>query len=175
MYSKIITQTSLANIITLDEAKTQCRVSHSVEDTYITYLVSVAADLAQGYTRKMLSPGNVKCVVDNYQGKILLPYGNPSVINSVLLDGVETTNYEFDDITESLVITDDSILFDKVTVDFDAGYPDFSSIPMSTIHAIKMLVSTMYNTREDLVIGMTIEKAPLAAMVLLNKDKYYVV
>lgn len=172
MYSKIISQDPLANVVSLADAKLQCRVSHTAEDDYITSLVEVCARNAQDYTRKLLSPGNVKCVVEDYSGEIMLPYGNPTTINSVFLDDVETTEYEFDDITEKVVITDTTTEFSKVTIDFDAGY---TTIPVNTLHAIKIMISTFYNNREDLILGMSVEHFPLGALALLNKDKYYVV
>jgi hypothetical protein len=174
VYSKIITQDPLTNIISLADAKKQCRVTHTAEDDYITELVQVCSLLAQEYTRKLLSPGTVKCVVEDYQGEILLPFGNPTTITSVFLDDVETTEYDFDSITEKVIITDMSTSFDKITVEFNAGYAD-GTIPVSTLHAIKLMISTFYNTREDNILGMTVEKFPMASLALLNKDKYYVV
>ena len=47
MYKKIVSQTTLDGLITLDELKRHCRVFTDFENSYLTSLIPISLDLCQ--------------------------------------------------------------------------------------------------------------------------------
>lgn len=170
MYYQIITQDPLdVTVVTLDEAKAQCRVTHTFDDAYITSLIPVALELAQTFTRKLLTPGTVKVVVDDGRPEILVPFGGVASVTELKLDDVVSTDFTFDPVMEKLTPT---VTYTKAEVTFDTGYTE---LPATVKHAVLMMISTFYNQRDDMITGVNIEKIPHRSTVLLGKVKNYVV
>lgn len=168
MYSKINTQTPLSGLVTLAEAKAQCRVTHTFDDDLIESLIPAAAEKAQRYTRRLLSPANVTSVIDeNQRMSVQLPYGEVTSVNEVLLDGEDYTDFEFDDITQKVTV-DKS--YSKMRVTYDCGY---TVLPDAVKHAILICISTLYNNREDFIAGVTVAELPQTSMTLLDTVRYY--
>lgn len=170
MYYLINSQNPLdETVVTLAEAKAQCRVTHTFDDAYITSLIAVSLELAQTYTRKLLTPGNVTVVVDDGRSEILVPFGGVASITTVKLDDVESTDYTFDPVMQKLTPT---VPYVKAEVTFDCGY---TVMPATVKHAVLMMISTFYNQRDDMITGTNIEQIPHRATVLLGKVKNYVI
>lgn len=169
MFTKIVTQTDLSTLITLDEAKNHLHILNTDDDDYITSLIPVACDLAQAYCHKLLTEGTVKAECDLYQPKVLLPWGNVSSITSVTLDDEDYTDYEFREVQQALVIPD---TYSRIEIEYECGY---STIPASVKQGILVLISTMYNYRDDSIVGYTVADLPLPATRLLDKARYYAI
>lgn len=169
MFTVIASQDPLSGLITLDEAKRQCRLlpSFNMDDDDLTHLISVACELAQTYTRRLLTEGVINLEANEYRNSIMLPYGNVSTVNSVLLDDVEDTEFTFSTVTGLL---QPSRTYNNIKVNYDAGYV---TLPTSAKQGILMLISTMYNNRDDFVTGMTAGKMPLYSTKLLDSIKDY--
>lgn len=167
MYSRIISQESFEQVVTLLEAKRQCRVTHEFEDDYIQSLIPVACEMAQSYSRRMLTRGSVVSVVEQYQPQILLPFGNVTEVTELLLDGVESTEFEFDEVTQKLTI---NTTFSKAKFTYLCGY---DTAPTAVKQAIMIMISNLYNNRQDYVAGLTVAKMPITSMSLLDTVKYY--
>lgn len=168
MYHRIVTQADLGSVVTLDEAKTQCRVTHTIDDTFITGLIAVAAEMAQKYTRRILTPATMKSVVEEYKGsRIQLYSGDVTSVTEVLLDGTAYTDYTFNDVTQKLSV---SLTYDELQVTYQCGY---AVLPAVVKQAILITISTLYNSREDFVVGVTASELPMTAKHLLDKVKFY--
>lgn len=167
MYSKIISQDSLSNVVTLAEAKRQCRVMHDFDDDFIQSLIPVSAELAQSYSERALTPAVVTAVYESYASQVLLPYGEASAITELLVDGSASTNYDLDDITQKLTVGDS---YSKLKVTYECGY---TTIPTHIKHAILLTISTLYNNREDFVTGVTVATLPMTACKVIDAVKYY--
>ena len=170
MYSKIITQVDLATLVTLDEAKKQCRISHAFDDDYITSLIAVSAELAQTYTRRALTPATVTSVVDEHQRYVVqLPYGDVTDVTEVLLDDVATTDFEFEEITQKLTVNKS---YSKLKATYNCGYAT-GELPAVAKHGILLTISTLYNNREDFVTGNNVYELPMTSRKVLDAIKYY--
>lgn len=175
MYQKIITQSPL-NIVTLEEAKAQCRVMNSftLDDTYITMLISSASELVQSYVNKPLSDTTVTLAWAVYRPSVGL-WGYSAgdvVITSVTADlgTVDITDYTYNDVTGMLTIPTSYSNFTGFNVTYDVTV---STVSDRVKHSTLMMISTLYNNREDNIVGMTVEEMPLTSMKLLDSERHY--
>lgn len=169
MYSIIQTQTDLSTIITLDEAKRQCRLlpSFTLDDDDLNHLIAACTELAQVYTHRLLTPGTVVVESDEYHPVIQLPWGNVSAITEVLLDGVTYADYTFSSVTQKLKVDK---TYSNIKVTYEAGY---TTLPARVKQGILVMISTWYNNREDYVTGMTLETIPLTSLKALDSVRYW--
>lgn len=169
MHSVISTQTDLSTLISLDEAKRQCRLmpTFTLDDDDLYHLIDTCTNLAQVYTKRLLSPGTVIAESDEYRTLIQLPWGRATSITSVVLDGVESTDYTFSTITQVLRVTK---RYSNIVITYEAGY---DVLPSNIKHGILMMISTWYNNREDYVQGMTLEKIPMSSLRILDSVRYF--
>lgn len=169
---KILTQDPFT-AITLDEAKSQCRLmpSFTLDDTYITSLITVAVDAAQEYVHWMLSPGTVKQYSAN-GGDIMLYGKYVTGITEVTSGGtvLTTDNYEYNDVTDVVSVNP---AYSDVNVTYACGATALQ-LPQAVKQGILMMISTMYNNREDFITGLSVEKMPLTSMKLLSLSRIYV-
>lgn len=175
---KILTQTDFT-AVTLAEAKAQCRLMSSfiMDDDYLTALIAVAADAAQEYLHWMVSTGTVKQYSD--EGGVLQLYGRyvTSITEITATDrsGDEVTltvdeDYTYNDVTEEITV---STVYTDIYITYACGAAD-NDLPAAVKHGVLMLVSTMYNNREDFITGLTVEKMPLASKCLFKLSRIYV-
>lgn len=168
MYSVIVNQQPLG-IVTLAEAKAQCRVTHEFDDELFTSLITVASDMAQKYTNRMLSEGSAVSVVESYQPVVQLPYGEVTDVTDLILDDVASTDFTFEPVTQKITINTE---YTKAKITFSAGY---STVPPTVRHAVLLTVSTLYNNRDNYVTGLTVAKMPMTAERMLDSVKYYAI
>lgn len=175
---KILTQDPFT-AVTLDEAKSQCRLMPSfiLDDNYISALILVAADAAQEYVHWMLSPGTVK-QFSEVGGEVMLYGKYVTAITEVTGrtaysddDVVLTTDdYEWNNVTD-VVTVNPSYRYVNVTYACGATTPQ---LPHAVKQGTLMMISTMYNNREDFITGLSVEKMPLTSMKLLSLSRIYV-
>ena len=174
---KILTQDTFT-AITLTQAKSQCRLlsSFTMDDDYIESLISMAADTAQEYLNWMISTGTVKqfCpesgTVKLY-GKFVTEITEVTGFNS---SGDEVTltedEYSYNDVTEEVTISSKYIY---INITYSCGASS-DELPGNVRHGILMMISTMYNNREDFITGLSVEKMPMTSMGQLCKSRQYV-
>jgi hypothetical protein len=170
MYTVINSQADLSTLVTLAEAKRQCRVdpSFTLDDDELTDFSLICTELAQTYTNRLLTVGSVSIEVEDNSTVIQLPWGNVTTIDEVLLDDDVTTEFTFSPITQKLKITA-SATYSNVKVTYTAGY---TTLPVKVKQGILVMISTMYNHREDVATGTTVEELPLTSRRLLDTVKY---
>ena len=166
MYKKINSQLPLT-LVTLAEVKAQCRVFSTFEDDYLTSLISPYSDLAQAYTRRMLTTGEASVFLEEYCPKIQLPFGDVTAVTEVLVDDVETTDFTFNPITQKVKI---NVSFSEVKITFNAG---FTTVPDIVKQAILIAINTTFVNRDDIVVGQSVAKLPMTSLDLLDKVKLY--
>ncbi len=165
MFTKVTNQAEL-NAVSLDEAKSQLNiVDDNSEDVHVQLLIDTATNLAQKYTNRLFSIGTVNLLVSN-KLCMFLPYGEAESITSVQVTG-DDISYEFEPITQELVITDHILSTDKVKVIYQAGYVD---APHEAKMGILMLISTLYEFRESFI-DASISDIPLSATAVLDAIK----
>ena len=165
MYKKIVSQTTLDGLITLDEVKSHCRVFNDFENSYLSSLIPVCLDLCQSYTGRMLTTGSAVVVVHSWQSQVLLPYGNVTEVTKLVLDGTESTAFTFDDVSQIISI---NAPYATARIEFNAGY---ATLPLVVKHAALILASTQYNIREDVIVGQAIHEIPRTSRDLLDRVK----
>lgn len=170
MYTKINNQAEL-RLVTLAEAKRQCRImpDETLDDDDLNHLIDVCSELAQDYTHRLLTVGSVTVEVEGPVTSVQLPYGNATSITEVTVGGEVFTDYTFSDISQKVKFTKE---VSDVLITYEAGY---TSVPAKVKQGILMMISTMFNNRDDFVSGMTIEEIPIPARKLLDSVRYYVV
>ena len=166
---KILTQEPFT-AVTLSQAKSQCRRLDSFvkDDEFIEGLIEDASSMAQEYLNWMVSPGTVTQY--SPEGGDLKLYGKfiTSII-SVTVDG-EEIDYTYNEITEKVSVSSG---YSDVYITYACGATD-DDLPGSVRRAILMLISTMYNNREDFITGLSVDKMPLTSAKLLELTKVYV-
>ena len=165
MYKKIISQEPLDGLITLPEVKAHCRVFTDFEDTYLSSLIPVYLDQAQGYTGRMLTTGSAVAVVHSWQSQVLLPYGNVTEVTKLILDNTESTAFTFDDVSQIISI---SAPYATARIEFNAGY---ETLPVVVKQAVLVMISTAYTNRDDVVVGQTVNEMPRTSRDLLDRVK----
>ena len=163
MYKKIVSQASLATLLTLDEVKAQCRVFTDFEDAYLLSLIPAYADLAQSYTGRMLTEGSAVVVVDSGDLSFLLPYGEVTEVTKLVLDGTESTAFTFDDVSQMVTI---NAPYATARIEFNAGY---ETLPVVVKQAVLVMINTQFNNRDDVVVGQTVNEMPRTSRDLLDR------
>jgi len=170
MYTKITNQTALA-IVTLAEAKNQLNIIDDVtHDVHINLLIAVASELAEGYTNRMLSTGTVELIISGKQ-RFFLPYGEATESSTLIVATVagDPITFEFEPISQVFTIDNGQITSaDKVKLTYEAGY---STVPNSVKMGVLMMISSLFENRENTVTGLSVNDIPLNSMQILNKVK----
>lgn len=163
--------------VSLKEAKEhlQVDVGWTDDDSFIKSLIAVATKKAEGYLRRKLITQTWKVFMDSWpHGDIILPFGQLQSVTHVKYtdtDGDQAewtaaTYYEVDTDSEPGRITlrygqayPSAALAPKnpIEIQFVCGYGLLgSSVDERIVHAMKLMISDMYENREDVVVGMTV-------------------
>ena len=177
MHVKIVSQAPL-DIVTLDEAKSQCRLmpSFTLDDDRLNLLIQTATQLAQNYTSKQLSLSQVSMLQRQYSPNIYLFGGEVGEIVSASCytqNGkvmLTESDYIFNPITQSVSVNPKYAQCVDFVFDYECGY---ETVPAQVKQGILLLVSTMYNATEDYLIGLTHENLPYTSLALLNSVRDY--
>ena len=162
--------------VTLAEAKEYARIDGIAEDTLITSLIKAARLHCESFTGKSLIPKTVTVTSFTYPYQFQMPYGpllaENNVTKCVTLDqnAVETTlNYQVNaGLYPKLFILGGAQSY-KFKLIYTAG---FTTVPEDIKLAIKMMVNTLYERREDFSDLQAIE-SPLGVKALLMPYKTY--
>lgn len=178
MYKSVANQV-LNDVVTLDEAKAQLNIESSfdIDDDYILSLIAASTELAQSYVNRLLSVGDVTAVFEEYQSSYQLWGGDVTSVTSVTVTDslgyitvVPSDEYRFNPVTQKLAIQAQWEGIYEYTVTYQAG---MTTIPKAVKQGVLYLISTQYNSREDVTIGMTVANMPITSTALLNSVKYY--
>ena len=169
---KIISQSPFISV-TLDEAKSQCRrlSSFTLDDDLFNNIILAAADSAQEYLHWMVSEGQVMQYSET--GGVFKLYGRfVTSIDDVVADGVTLTteDYSYNEVTEEITLSES---YTDVYITYSCGATS-ADLPNNVKQGILMLISTMYNNREDFITGLSVEKMPLTSKHLLGMSRVYV-
>ncbi len=194
MNLKIITAPTIEPL-TLSEAKSQLRITHTDDDTLITSLIKVARQQAESITLRSLASAVYELSIDQFPiEEITLPLPPVEAITSIKYknsDGVEATldsdQWIFYNSEPAIIIpaygktwpTFNPFPVGAVTIRFTAGYktsgdnPDLI-IPEEIKQALRLLVANYYEYREDLLTRGHIPKTvPFGVNALLSAYRLF--
>lgn len=186
----VLTSPPAAEPVSLQQAKSQLRVSHSDDDLYISGLISVSRDLVEKITHRQILPASYTLTLEKFpdgKNRIELPRApllSVQRVDYVNTDGDSTTLatsvYAVDTTTEPGCIylnanqtwpATEAWNPQAVEIQFQAGYSKSSKIPRTLIQAILVSIAHLYENREPVSVerGLRPERVPgIADLLTLN-------
>lgn len=162
---KLITAAT-SNAVTTAEAKAHLRVDSSDEDAYIDTLVVSAQRQIEAYTNLVLSDTVYELHLSKFPtDRIVLPFSPLKTLTSVKYYDASNVQQTWVDGTDYYYSIDDRLVTieyldgteevydsrkDAVIVNFTTGYTSQAVIPPGLEHAIKLLLTDLYEMRTDL-------------------------
>jgi len=169
--------------ITLSEAKAFLKVDGTDEDALIGSLISVARQVCETYAGLSFAAQTRVVKLDRFPCRdVILPYGPVNTITSIAyVDEDEapqtiTSGYTLDTqsglskirITERWPST--NRVMNNVVITYTTGY---ASVPEVVKHAIKMTLGTLYENRQDEIVGTSSQVLSWNSQSLLDTVKVY--
>ena len=170
--------------ITLDQAKGHIRVEleEHADDDLIRVQVKAATLAAETFTMRQFMTATYELLLDKFPTVIDVPRPPLRTVNSIKYidtDGnkqtLDTSVYTVDTVSMvgRIVLAYEQswpqtrVQIQAVTVNYDAGYGTRADIPPDIIAAIKLYLGHLYENREDVVVGVAVNKLPKASESLL--------
>ena len=167
--------------VTLARAKEHFRVSHDDDDDYIREIIRAARERAETYTGRSFVTRSIRALFAEFDYEIEL---NPEPVQAVTLVEYRTSDDVWTTLASSNYSTEllPSLHFESqpdgiktangrepiLRVTYTTGYSTTEPVPVVVKQAILMIARTLYDNREDVVKGMTINSIPTPALSLLN-------
>ena len=154
-------------MVTIEEAKSFCRILTNDDDAIISLLIDAATDYAQNVTGRQFCTSTYEIVVGGQQSPLRLPKAPLKAITSVTCNSVDlnySLHYDYDIAFIEFSATDD------VTITYTCGY---DIIPASLKAWCLNKVSTLYENREGIVVGLSVAEVP-SSMIDCILDQYKV-
>lgn len=165
--------------VSVDEIKAHCRITSTVEDTYLETLINAATEHVEQITGRKLVSQTWKLLLDEWPGdaEITLPFGECSAVSSIKYtdsDAVETTWSDSDYVVDTDSVPGRVVIgyglswpsvellhVNPIVVEFVSGYGGADAVPAALKHATKLLVGHWYENREPVVLGTIVANIPL--------------
>lgn len=163
--------TPVVEPVSLAEAKLYCRIDGTEEDALITSLVKMARQKCESYIGKCIIRKTVTITSFSFPYQFQIPYAPIEAVSDVLK--VATIDTEGNERSLNYLINIglypklriiDNHYSEQFIVQYKAG---FTNVPEDINLAIKMLVNTMYERREDFSDLNAIEQ-PIGVKALLQ-------
>jgi uncharacterized phiE125 gp8 family phage protein len=172
--------------VSLDQAKTHLRVTHTDDDQYINALLLAATSWAEKFQTRTYVTREHTMYLDKWQ-TVIRPTYSPLIATGVVIKYLDTNGaeqtlsssiYRVDASTEPGRITvaylqswpDIRYVTNTITVTYNAGYGTAAAVPDEIKAAIKLIVGHFYEHRET-VSEVKMENVPLSAKELLWMDR----
>jgi len=169
MALKLITAATL-NAVSLAEAKLQCRVDLSDEDSLITAFITAATEMAEQATGRSIMPATWELTLDEFPDAFMLTRIPALSVTSLkyndatgVLQTLSNSAYALDSADDygtayvvpayagSWPTTRDQA--NAVALRYVAGYPDAAAVPEGIKTWIRLMVGAMYENRAAQVVG----------------------
>ncbi len=173
-------------LVSLAEAKAQCRVDHADQDALIERMVEQATSYLDGYSGiigQALVTQTWELVLDRFPcGPVQIPLGPLQSVTSVKHDdsnGDELTfdaaNYVVDNVSKPgwVVLNRDASwpatldAVNAVRIRFVCGFGAPSEVPAAIRGAVLMLVGDFYANREASIVGTNAQELPFSVNMLI--------
>ena len=191
--SSIVTITEPTSMaLTVKEAKDHLRVPGNADDVYIAGLVDTAIKNVEHRTGFKLMSQTVEMRINGFPNKktLSLETGKVTSVTSVKYDDTDdteqtwaATNYWEDVISKEASITHKDTVWpntergkpSSVRIRFVAGWTDHHDVPAHFKTAIKLLVGSWYNNREEVITGTIVTTLPVGVDAILTGNLEYMI
>lgn len=170
--------------ITLTEAKAHCRVDDDADDDYLTELIKVA----RRHVERRVGPLITQVLIlnlDHFPGwEIQMPQGKVQTVDSInYLDtagaSAAFTQFRLDKASMFARLTPNYgyqwpstyPVTNAIQIEYTAGYGAAAAVPSNIKHAIKLLVGSWYENREQVITGTIVAELPRAVDALLATER----
>jgi uncharacterized phiE125 gp8 family phage protein len=170
--------------LTLDEAKSHLHVDHTTDDALIQIYLAAARDDCERWTGRAFMPQTWELTLDQFPtGEVLIPKPPLQSVSSIKYDdasGTEqtlaTSQYTVDSVSQPGWVVPvpagwPTTTFEgvnSVRIRYSAGYASAADVPGAIKAAILLMLGTLYDNREDVVVGTSALPLPLSAQYLLR-------
>lgn len=178
--------------VTLAETKAQLRLDTDVEDTYVSALITAARERVELFLRRALITQTYEYTIDRFPVNAFLIYTTsfldlprPPLQSVEWIRYINTAGSQQTLPPETYVVDASSNemgrvalawnqfwpitrwSINSVVIRFVAGYGDKAEdIPQAIRHGILIEISNLYENREDIVVGQTVNTVPLSERLL---------
>lgn len=167
----IITTAATVEPVTLAEAKAQLRLDDllTVDDDYISALISVARDRCENYCNQFFTEQGISLVYDvGFPSLLFLPYPGLTVNSITYTDEnnaqqtLDSADYIVDSINQTITFLDD---YTAINYKVNAT----TSVPVQIVgvqQAIKMILTDLYELRTETAVGVSLSDNPAVKALL---------
>lgn len=167
----VITTAPTVEPITLDEAKAQLRIetAFTVDDDYISALISAARDRVESYCNQFFSAQSLSIL---YQGLIptiiTLPYPNLTVVDITYTDGdnvsqtIPSGDYIVDSLNQTITLTES-----YSSINYQVAATVVPPVQIVGVQqAIKIILTDLYELRTETAVGVSLVDNPAVKALL---------
>lgn len=179
MITKILSIDDSAEIASIEDFCEHSRITDLYDELVVQQCLDAAHDLVQKWLNRKLYPTKLVGSTDTYANEIILPYPTIHSIESVIaedenLDDVvlsSVTEWKFDCVNQTVRFRAGNRAqnLGRIRVVYNCGYGiNNEAVPPAVKHAILMTAATLYENREDSIVGTQINEVPLDAQRILR-------
>jgi len=162
--------------VSIDDAMEHARITDDYDQVVVQMHLGAAHDIIEGYLNRQLSTTKMIGVEPEYRPVISLPYAPVTELQSVTCEndkGEEITltkdvDYKFDDVLFNVRFITDQSKNSYFKFTFVCGYAD-GEVPRAVKHAVLMMFATLYESRENDVIGASTQTISYPAQRVCKK------
>jgi uncharacterized phiE125 gp8 family phage protein len=168
--------------VTLEEAKTHCRVDFNDDDALLEGHIAAAREYCENFTRRQFVTATYALRMDDLPDEIVLP--RPPLASVTSITYVDATG-STQTLSSSLYTVDTYVEPGRIVPAYNATWPSVrghtndvvvtftcgaavANVPARAKQAILLLVGHWYENREEIGIGNIVTKIPTAADALLH-------
>lgn len=179
MITSILEQSEL-DCVTMEEAMEHSRLEDNYDELVIRGCLNAAHSLVERWLNRKLSSTKILAVQEYYKLKVKLPYAPiKDIISVTALDSkgdtvtlVQGTDFRVDLVRNMVIFKSDAYKYlSEFNITYNCGYETAASIPAGIHHAIKMTFATLYEYREDSIVGGTLSKVHLPTQKIIQTFK----
>lgn len=157
------------------------RITDLYDEIVVQQCLDAAHDTVEGWLNRPLYLTNFVGILDEFNQEVFLPKPTVRAVTLITAEDedynehslTQNVDWKFDDVYESVrFLTNSSTEFTKLRrfkIYFTSGYcQETDPVPPAVVSAILMTAATLYENREDTLIGTQINTVPLDAKRLLR-------
>ena len=171
MHYKILQREDISDFIPLSTIQEQVRSFDPHDELLLAEYREAAISYAEMYMNRVLAKSVVITTVPIYCKSILLPLGDVSKILSITAthnrDTVTVENYNLNTVSNIVTIPTDYRNCQEFMITFEVGY-EVGSIPKTIEIGVLKLLSTWFESREDLSFGVSVAQVPFNHLNCFN-------